>query len=255
MKLSFYPEGYSTYSIIDLAVTLRCNWKCRNCLRFCEMYDLTGLDYSDSDMSLDQINLFISQVENIWLESGNMVFSVVQLSGGEPLLHPNIIEIANRILDKLTRKNIVGRLIINSNMVESAPKEIESYIVNYSSVEQKPKEHAAVLMHPDDRAAERPTYSSCNYHGKSRVVLTYQGYNLCCVADGYIRLFCADNLITNDLPKSVEGFPEIDRVCQHCSFGCKIEKLERDIGRPISEIYLNEIKLNKSGRRIRKIFH
>jgi hypothetical protein len=218
------------------------------------MAEVTGLNYSNSDLTLEQIEKFISQTEKLGSEKNCTVFDFVQLSGGEPLLHPNIVEIVQSIKERLLDKELARSLIVNSNLVFGAPTEVKPYLVNYSSVQQKPKEHAAVLLHPDDRGCPRPTFKDCTYHGKNRVVLTYQGYSYCCVSDGYIRLFGEEDLIVGELPSSPEGFPAIDRVCQHCSFGCKIEKLEKDVGRPVSKIYAEQAGLNRRGRPIKKIF-
>ena len=49
---------------IDLCVTLRCTAACPNCVRFCNMSAVTGLDYSDSDMTMGQIAEFIRQVQS-----------------------------------------------------------------------------------------------------------------------------------------------------------------------------------------------
>jgi hypothetical protein len=249
-----YP---AIYPIIDLAVTLRCNWKCRNCLRFCEMKDVTGLDYSDSDMTLGQIRNFISEVEALGQKKNHVVFNVLQVSGGEPLLHPQIVEIVSLLREKLIDAKLATRMIVNSNLVLSAPKEVSPYIINYSTVQQKPQVHIAALLHPDDAGVPRPTFSSCRYHSKWRVVLTYQGFSICCDSDGYIRLFGENDLIVDHLPDDENGFPldKMDRVCQHCAFGYTsgTEKLEKDVGRPISKIYTDAAQLNHGGR-ITKVY-
>ncbi len=47
---------------LDLCITYRCNQSCRNCIEFCNLADITGLDYSDSDMTLSQILDFCDQI-------------------------------------------------------------------------------------------------------------------------------------------------------------------------------------------------
>lgn len=221
------------------------------------MKDVTGLDYSSSDMTLGQIRNFISEVETLGQKKNHVVFNVLQVSGGEPLLHPQIVEIV-KLLEKLVEAKLVSRMIVNSNLVETAPKEVAPYIINYSTVQQKPQVHIAALLHPDDVGVPRSTFSSCRYHSKWRVVLTYQGYSICCDADGYIRLFGEDELIVDHLPEDESGFPldKMDRVCQHCAFGytSNTEKLEKDVGRPISKIYEDQAELNRSGRIITKVY-
>lgn len=245
------------YYAIDLAVTLRCNWKCKNCLRFCNMKNESGLSYEDSDMTISQIENFINQVEELSNKENRRVFEFIQVSGGEPLLHPNIVEIVQLLQKRLIEKKYCGRLIVNSNLMSETPKEIEEYIINYLTVEEKNNVHIAVLLHPDEIGVNRPTFHSCNYLNKKRLVLTYQGYNVCCSADGYIRLFGEEGLILDRLPNSIDGFDldSMNRVCQHCAFGCiPFAAFEKEIGQPISKIYQEQANLNKQGRVIKKRF-
>lgn len=68
------------YDFLDLQIILRCNAKCLNCIEFCNMKHLTGLDYSDSDMTLDQIDKFISNIK----EFNKPVIENLYITGGEP---------------------------------------------------------------------------------------------------------------------------------------------------------------------------
>ena len=53
------------FRYIDLQITLRCNTKCLNCIEFCNMDNLTGLNYNDTDMSLEQIRYFIDNIKSV----------------------------------------------------------------------------------------------------------------------------------------------------------------------------------------------
>jgi hypothetical protein len=221
------------------------------------MENETGLTYEDSDMTMSQIENFISQVEELSKKENRRVFEFVQVSGGEPLLHSNVVEIVKLLQNRLIETKYCGRLIVNSNLVKEAPKEIEEYIINYIAAEEKKNIHLAVLLHPDDLGISRPTFYSCNYINKNRLVLTYQGYSLCCSGDGYIRLFNEEDLILDYLPRSPKEFPtdKMNKICQHCSFGCiPYSSLEKEVGRPISKIHQEQATLNKQGRRINKVF-
>ena len=35
---------------IDIQITLRCNGGCKNCIKFCCMEEITGLNYDDTDL-------------------------------------------------------------------------------------------------------------------------------------------------------------------------------------------------------------
>ena len=233
---------------LDICVTLRCNAYCKNCLRFCNLKDITGLDYSDSDMTMGQIDHFIDQMRAL---KGQFMLRSLNLSGGEPLLHPQIVEIVER-LEVLRREGLVRSLTVNSNEVVTAPECLKTYIINYVKLKNRSRRHQVVLLHPGYFKVKK-TYNECDHYRKSTWVLTYQGYSLCCAADGYIRLFGMDDLLFDHLP--VEVSSEMDKVCQHCPFSVG-ERLpyEIEVGRPTSEIYLKEAEKNRQGRKIKGRF-
>jgi hypothetical protein len=221
------------------------------------MKRVTGLDYSNYDMSIGQIRNFIEQVKRVGAEKKLSVFDVIILSGGEPLLHPDIIEITLLLQKELIDTKLVKYLKINSNLVIEAPEVLKKYVLNYTTVKDKPEIHRAVLIHPDDLPEKRPTFESCcNYApNKRKVVLNKHGYSRCCDSDGYIRLFCEEDLIVDTLPSDSNFLlDKIDKICQHCVFGCKDVRLEKDVGCPVSKIYLDQMELNKAGRKINKVF-
>ena len=118
---------------LDICVTLRCNAYCKNCLRFCNLKDITGLDYSDSDMTMGQIDYFIDQMRAL---KGQFMLRSLNLSGGEPLLHPQIVEIVER-LEVLRREGLVRSLTVNSNEVVTAPECLKTYIINYVKLKEQ----------------------------------------------------------------------------------------------------------------------
>jgi hypothetical protein len=247
----------SIYPMIDVEVTLRCNWNCKNCIRFCSREKELGLDYSDSDMSIGQIKNFIKQVKEIAIKTRRQVADIVCISGGEPLLHPKVVEITLLIKEKLVDSGCIGSVVVNSNLVVPAPEKIKKYIVNFSDTDTKLKIHRAVLLHPDDQKVPRPTFNSCEGYppNRTKVVLNKHGYTRCCHSDGYIRLFCEQDLISDVLPSDKNFLlDKLDKICQHCTFGLKDAKLEKDVGSPISKIYQDQADLNKAGRKIEKIF-
>jgi hypothetical protein len=255
MGLIYYPLGAPIYETIDVEVTLRCNWRCENCIKFCNMQNETGLDYRDTDMSMGQIENFVSEVEKIGAEKKQLVTNTVFLTGGEPLLHPDIIEMA-KLVKTLVDKSLIRSLAINSNLVKKAPEELKPFVVNFSTTEQKAQIHNTVLIHPDDMEQRRPSFATCKHYRKWRIVLSRYGYNMCCAGDGYMRLFGEEELFIDHLPDSPNGFPldKMDRVCQHCPFGCDMIAMEKDVGCPISKIYAEQAELNRNGRKIQKIY-
>ena len=219
----------------------------------CNTKSITGLDYSYSDMTIVQIYNFIQQLKDFGRKN---IFETIGITGGEPLLHPDIEEITFKLED-LRQQGYFANLVIGSNKVLGAPENLRKYIINFSSPKDNKNIHNTSLIHPNDFGGIKQTYDRCNHHRKNRVVLTYQGYSICCAADAYIRLFCMDDLILDYLPKSLNDFPlkEMDKICEHCPFGNEnILPFERDRGCPISNIYEIEANKNKLGRKILKRF-
>jgi len=245
-KLDPLKQG-AIFPVIDIEVTLICNHACPNCLKFCGMKNITGLDYSKSFITIEQIHKFIDDVKDIYYRTHKKVAGIIYLTGGEPLLHPKLAEIFVMIKKELCDTDICNGVFINSNLITKIPKELEPYIVNFASIPEKPNIHQAVFYHPSDSGQKPPTYHACTHYRKGTIVYNYMGYNVCCAADGYIRLFNLTELIIDKLPESFEGFPldKMDLVCQHCIFGCEKKYFEKDLGRPISRIYLDAGQKNK----------
>lgn len=242
------------YKVLDIQITLRCNAKCSNCIRMCNTESKTGLIYSDSDMTIEQIDNFIKQIKS--LNKINVV-EIITITGGEPLLHPDI-EIIVQKIEELQRLKICDSIRINSNTLITAPVNIKKYIINHSLPKDNRNLHNTILVHPTEFGGSiKKTYDSCTHFRKNLLSLNYLGYTVCCAGDAYIRLFGMDNLIIEEFPKSLDDFPlkDMDKICEHCPFGHDtIQPFEKDVGCPVSDIYKNEADKNKLGRKITKRF-
>ena len=248
------------YAILDLLITLRCNARCANCIELCNSRDRTGLDYSDSDMTLGQIHNLVRQVRELGVAP---LFTTVSVTGGEPLLHPQVEQIVSVLRDGILAPGFAQEMRINTNGLLAPPAVLREFCVTYSTVSTKPSEHNVCLLHPADFGGKTHTFDSCPHYRKNRVVLSYQGFSMCCAGDAYIRLFCRDDLILDHLPASVDGFPlrEMgESICRHCPFSNDTQNtssllpFERDQGSPVSAIYAEQAALNKAGLRIVKRF-
>ena len=218
---------------LDLQITLRCNCRCRNCIKLCNMPE-TGLDYSQTDLTLDQVADFARQAIAAEAQIANLI-----VTGGEPLLHPQVVEIVQLLDRELVATGHVGTLQVNSNLTLPAPPAIAGRLINFSRPRDNPQIHDCVFVHPDDLGRGRPTFSRCHHYRKWRIVANTYGYSLCCAADGYLRLFRLDHLILPRFPCDYYDFclDRMDDVCQHCPFGTGAPAKERDAGRPVSAIY------------------
>lgn len=246
---------WAIFDNINIQITLRCNMNCLNCIKFCNMENITGLDYSNTDMNLGQIKSFIDNVKQHKNENLKVIESV-SITGGEPLLNPSVVDIVNTIEYELVRTGLVGKVYINSNLTIDPHPEIEQFIVNFSKPEHNALIHNIVLLHPFDFISQSPTFKTCSHYRKWRIVLNCYGYSLCCAGDAYIRLFNLEDLIIDNLPGSYDGFPlnKMDAVCQHCPFWADSPPLQKNLGRPVSQDYAEQAAINKTGRRIMKRF-
>lgn len=228
---------------LDLQITLRCNARCANCIKFCNLERVTGLDYSDSDLSLDQVNVVIDDIRAADAQIANLV-----VTGGEPLLHSDAAEIVAHLQAELV-PHYVKRIRLNTNLTLPVPPALQPHVVNYSRPADNPALHDAVFVDP----AEPPTFFGCSHYRRWRVVCNYQGYSLCCAGDAYLRLFCLPHLIVDRLPSSYEGFPlaDMDQVCCVCPFGGQPLK-QAAVGSPVSPTYALQGRINRSGRTIAK---
>jgi hypothetical protein len=235
---------------LDLCITLRCNAACLNCIEFCNRGDVTGLDYSDSDMTHGQILEFMAQMMRMDPSQG---FKRITVAGGEPLLHPDIEGIVSN-LKMLRASGYVRDIVVNSNGLIPAPASVRPYLVTYSKPEDNPRLHNVAFLHPADFSGRKQTYAGCKHYRKNTVVLNYLGWSICCAGDAYLRLFGMEDLIFDHLPDQFP-FEEMDRICEHCPFGSfDLLPLERDAGCPVSDVYAREAEKNRQGSRLTKRF-
>jgi hypothetical protein len=198
----------------------------------------------------------MGQIDNLIHQVKRVGMGHITITGGEPLLHPDIKAITRKVKG-LKDRGYIDNFTINSNMILSAPPELAPHIINYSLPKNNHKKHHVSLLHPDDLGGQAQTYRECTHYRKETIVVTYQGCSICCAGDAYIRLFCMEDLILDYLPGWLGDFPldEMDRICRHCPFGNeKLIPLERDRGNPISAIYAEEADKNWNGRHISKRF-
>jgi hypothetical protein len=237
------------YESLEIVVTLRCNARCRNCIRLCNRQDL-GLDYSGLDITEEQFALVLQQVQELPRAIGQRAFGVLCLTGGEPLLHPRL----HRMLDAAIslEHSCVDQVVVNSNRTLPIPLGMEPRVVHWWAVgAEKAAHHVAMLSDPAERG-ERVTRASCTHYRKNRIVVTSQGWTRCCAAEGYVRLLCREDLILDHLPATTKDWPDMDAVCAHCAFAAPTQIYERDCGAPVSAVFAAAAAQNLAGRAVRK---
>lgn len=246
------------YESLEIVITLRCVGHCKNCIRMCNTTEWSGLDYSDMDMSLGHVRRVIQDIRDVFSLScfTEPVFGIVCVTGGEPLLHPNVVEITNLVHDQVTRSGMSVLTMLNTSGSMPIPVSLSEFAVTFSRMPDKTGIHQAMFIDPAEPGIEGigaqapPTYATCQHYRKHRVIVTRNGYNMCCASEGYTRLFGAEQLCLRKLPASPEQFPCIDAICAHCAYGAEQAFYERDVGCPISPVYRLQAQLNKAGRRL-----
>lgn len=233
------------YPAVDLQLTLRCNLKCADCIKFSSMKRQTGLDYSESDLTWSQLQRFIVNVESIRERTQRKVIGVLTVTGGEPLLHPEVDKFVEELDRHLLKLGIVERLQVNTNGVKAPSDYLRPFCVTFLEADKKNTHHDPVLLHPGKRAS---TFRSCKHYRKGTVVANYQGYSQCCAADGYIRLFALEHLIHAELPDNGLPVDRMDDVCKHCPFG-----VPGKVHSGVATVYQEQAELNRKGRRVLKV--
>ena len=244
----------AVYRWLEVIITLRCNAMCMNCLRLCNA-KWSGMDYKGLDMSEGQFDRVLDDVLQLAHSAGQPAFDVFSLTGGEPLLHPLCERFLWRAIHTLeaVAEPAVGQIVINTNNLIPAPPWAQPCVVHWGDVGyEKAMIHDAAFVDPTE-SGEVITRDSCTHFRKHPIVVTSQGYSRCCAADGYTRLFAADDLILDHLPERDEDWPNMDRICAHCAFGASTRHKEYDVGMPISPIYREQARLNLEGRKVLKV--
>jgi hypothetical protein len=208
-------------------------------------------------MTIGQIDKCIQDIKDLY--KGTPVIDQIILTGGEPLLHKRIKEIFFKISNELVDGGYVNQLKINSNLQIKAPPELEKYIINFTTVPDKPEVHGCVLVRPQEFGGVVHNYFTCRHYRKNTVVLCYHGYFMCCAGDGYARLMGYDDLFIDKLPETPSGFPlkSMDKVCNFCPFSNEeLMPKEKDLGLPVSPFFAMAAQKNRlaGGSRIKKRF-
>lgn len=222
---------------IEIDITLRCNLSCLNCNRHCNMGDL-GIEYSNSDMTIEQIYKFISQVKN-----GPTLVENVRLTGGEPLLHPQVIKISRLLKEELLDQKRIKSLEILTNTTLKVPEEIlnmkDIRVFNYIPPDKKKVRHRCMFVAPKDTGQMK---TKCNMPWRAGIVLSKYGYTPCGGGSAIVRLFGFFDLIKYELPRGENDFGDKTKLCELCQVCAVNEIKESEYGRLISPSFENALK-------------
>jgi hypothetical protein len=170
---------------IEIDLTYACNLKCLNCNRSCSQAP------SEERITVGQIKKFVKEsIEN------NVKWERIRLIGGEPTLHPDILEIVYIILEYNKRHSPETNIQLITNGFGPRVNKILEKVPQGISIENSNKKSVVQLfcsfnVAPQDyRNYRTGDYESgcvnCSICGIS---LTPYGYYCCGVAGGIDRIF------------------------------------------------------------------
>lgn len=212
------------------------------------MTELTGIDYSKSDFTHAQLDKFISQAKS---KGYRPVIGLLTIIGGEPLLHPHLVEFVRRIREELIEPGFVKGMDLVTNGVIKPPAELESLvkIITFSTPEQKKEVHMCTFVTCEDLGytGEPRRCKFARWCGPS---LSYNGYAPCSSGSHVLRLWGWKDLFLQDLPGSVAEFPRpLEDVCKLCSYMAQEvfppAPLERYFGRLILPTYQKQLEISR----------
>lgn len=185
---------------VVLNVTKRCNLRCPDCNQLCNLFP-----NRDEDMSVDQVKRFIAQAKGVPM--GHIL-----VSGGEPLLHPQITE----ILDLLLESKLAGVKVNTSGVINLTPW--SGRPIKWLANLPTRKKHISFMQAAVDHGTP---WVCCRSHVLCGFNLDCYGYTPCAPGATIIRAFGLEHLYRDELPTEVWGMEELCKYCGHGLVGLK----------------------------------
>jgi|GEM_PF-544726 len=209
----FGPQYLPDCQKIEIDITYRCNLKCFNCNRSCTQAP------SSDQMTISQIQRFLDEskkAEKYW--------RTIRISGGEPTLHPDFMEIVNLLTDYRNSSSPGTTIEVATNGYDPAAGSFLLQVPEGIVVRNSKKKGVQNLDFSSVNIApcDLPEYKLADYSNAcsipkfSGIGLTPFGYYPCAVAGGIDRVFGFDLGIKN-LPPDHEEFTDVLRIlCRIC---------------------------------------
>lgn len=107
-KYKYYPVRYAR--LVHWSITGRCNYKCKHCY-------LSAPDAKYGELSHDEIMRIIPQIKECGI-------NVVSLTGGEPLVRPDFLEIVDALLENELKISQIysNGYLVNENLLRELDK-------------------------------------------------------------------------------------------------------------------------------------
>ena len=187
---------------LELHITLKCNLKCNNCNRLCNLYP-----EREEHMSPEQVEHFLSQVDYV----GKM-----KVLGGEPLLNPQFDDIFDILVENVKKKKLGYVKFETNGTIKIDKSKVGINGIKWQGTTQPRKRHNPSTWAPNDLniPARDMTKEACGIIRFCGFSLDNYGYLPCGNAVMIARLFGLTHLYKRDYPG---GKPwGLDELCKHC---------------------------------------
>ncbi len=208
----FGPTYQRSRISMEIDLTYYCNLKCINCDRSCRQAP------TNEKLTVAQIQKFIKE-----LIQKNIRLKIIRITGGEPALHPDALEILNLLLDYKIKHSPDCEIIFITNgfgqavkaFLAKLPKEIE--ILNSEKKSEFQSFQLFNIAPCDSFMYKFSDFSSgCWITANCGVGLTPYGYYPCAVAGGIDRIF-GFNIARKNFPDLNDSMTDqLQTFCKLC---------------------------------------
>jgi len=206
------PRYRRSRSSIELDITYRCNLKCFNCNRSCRQAPST------EQMNVEQIQMFIKESKE-----KNVNWETIRILGGEPTLHPDLLEILSLLIEYKKHSSAGVRIVLCTNGHGSKVANVLSKIPTDIVIENSMKTSDENGFSQFNKAPrDSILYKNADFSNGCFIIvgcgpgLTPYGYYCCAVAGSIDRVFGFD-IGRKELPSADDDMVDQLRVfCELC---------------------------------------
>lgn len=196
---------------LTIDITYNCNLNCLNCDRYCNQAR------TDECMAIEQIEKFVKETCGY-----NIPWEVIKISGGEPTVHPRLLDIL-----EIIRSLELNTIIFTNGMVENDfpdwvsihnSKKVGRYIPAHTDMTQCPE---------DENVAPRP-FGECQMNVNCGICLNRYGYYFSSPCAGIDRVFGFDLGVKRIADVLESDYSILEKramlLCRYCGHGRISEK-------------------------------
>lgn len=214
-------EYESNFGIVELCLTYRCNVRCDNCSNLCTQAPFEG------DLTAERVREFLLDSE----ESGH-VWGMITLHGGEPVLNPEAMKIAE-ILSEYRKRTGCKLWLLTNNSSPAVRRAVTMINHRYDiplgvstkrgrniDASGNPIEYVAVNESPSDLGIGHDL--GCFQTANCGVCYNYLGYFPCSPMAAAARVFGYSPTATSFKGLTGEACREALALhCKHCGFSAQ----------------------------------